>query len=405
MRITGKRAAVIAAGTVGLWSMAAFAAADAPVKVGVLTDMSSVYSDFGGPGSVVAAELAVEDIGGSLLGQPVRVVSADHQNKADIGVATALQWFDSDGVSALFDVSNSGISLALQDIVMKRDKIAVFSGANNKSLTGDKCTTNGMIWGYDGYALAKGNVEGIFKANPGSSWFFLTVDYASGHGLEADTISVIEKLGGSVKGAVRFPLGTNDFSSFLLQAQGSGADVIALVAGGSDVRTMIKQADEFGIAAAGQRIAPLFFTVNDIQALGLDATHGMPVVADFYWDQTDGTRAFAERFKARHGKLPTDVQATVYSSVLHYLKAVKQAGTADTKTVVEAMKAMPVEDFMTSGARIRADGRLMRDMYYFEVKAADASTHDHDYLEQKTTIPGAEAYRPAAESDCPLLKS
>lgn len=403
MRRISKPAAGLAAALAVLCQMAAVEAADA-VKIGVLTDMSSVYSDFGGQGSVIAAELAIEDAGGKVLGQPVGLVSADHQNKADIGVTAALKWFDDEGVQALFDVSNSGISLALQDVIMKRDKIAVFSGANNKSLTGDKCTTNGLIWGYDGYALAKGNVEGIFKSNPGSSWFFLTVDYASGHGLEGDTISVIEKMGGTVKGAVRFPLGTNDFSSFLLQAQGSGADVIALVAGGSDVRNMIKQADEFGIAQAGQRIAPLFFTVNDIQGLGLEATRGMPVVADFYWDQTDGTRAFAERFKARHGKVPTDVQATVYSSVLHYLKAVEAAGTTQTQAVLAKMKAMPVEDFMTDGATIRADGRLMRDMYYFEVKSPAESKYELDYLTQKTTIPGAVAYRPAAESDCPLLK-
>ncbi|WP_372500611.1 ABC transporter substrate-binding protein (plasmid) [Tistrella mobilis] len=403
MRRISKPAAGLAAALAVLCQMAGAQAADA-VKIGVLTDMSSVYSDFGGQGSVVAAELAIEDAGGKVLGQPVGLVSADHQNKADIGVTAALKWFDDEGVQALFDVSNSGISLALQDVIMKRDKIAVFSGANNKSLTGDRCTTNGLIWGYDGYALAKGNVEGIFKSNPGSSWFFLTVDYASGHGLEGDTISVIEKMGGSVKGTVRFPLGTTDFSSFLLQAQASGADVVALVAGGADVRNMIKQADEFGIAQAGQRIAPLFFTVNDIQGLGLEATKGMPVVADFYWDQNDGTRAFAERFKARHGKVPTDVQATVYSSVLHYLKAVEAAGTTQTQAVLAKMKAMPVEDFMTDGATIRADGRLMRDMYYFEVKSPAESTYPLDYLAQKTTIPGAEAYRPAAESDCPLLK-
>ena len=382
-------------------SRRALAQASSPVKVGVLSDMSGIFSDFGGRGSVVAATMAVEDIGGSLLGKPVEIVSADHQNKPDTGVGIVRRWYDVEGVDIIVDVLNSGLALPVQTLAQEKNKIVIFSGLNNKDLSGKLCSPHGIVWGYDSYALAKAAATGVMNAG-GKSWFIITIDYASGQTLEQDTIAVVKANGGTVTGTVRYALGTKDFASFLLQAQGSRADVIALSTGGADTQTMIKQAAEFGIT---QRMVPLFFTTMDIQALGLEAAKGAPVVTDFYWDQNDKTREWTKRFQAKHGgRIPTDVQATVYSSTLHYLKAVQKAGTKDNATVLAALKDLPVEDFMTNGARIRADGRLLRDMYYAEVKKPSESTGPTDTLKIISTIPGAEAFRPVAESECPLLR-
>jgi branched-chain amino acid transport system substrate-binding protein len=376
-------------------------AAEGAVKIGVLSDMSGIYSDFGGRGSVVAATMAIEDFGGSLLGKPVEIVSADHQNKADIGVGVVRRWYDAEGVDVVVDVLNSGLALPVQALAQEKKKIVVFSGLNNKDLSGKLCSPHGFVWGYDSYALGKGAATGIMKAG-GKSWFFITIDYSSGHTLEQDTVSVVRANGGAVVGTVRYALGTKDFASFILQAQASKADVIALSTGGADTQAMIKQAAEFGVS---QRIVPLFFTTMDIQALGLQSAQGAPVVTDFYWDQTDATRAWSKRFQARHGgRIPTDVQATVYSSTLHYLKAVKQAGSKDTGAVLAAFNGLPVDDFMTKAASIRPDGRLLRDMYFGEVKKPSESTSPGDTLKILTTIPGVEAFRPASESECPLLR-
>ena len=390
---------LLAAALLGLCTGAPAGAQPAPFRLGVLTDMSGVYSDFGGAGSVLAARMAVEDQGGAVLGRPIEIVSADHQNKPDIGVAIVRRWYDVEGVGAVFDVLNSGLAAPLQTLALEKNRIVVFSGVNNKDVTGKLCSPNGMVWGYDSYSLAQvaaGPVQAGLKA-----WYFLTVDYASGYTLEQDTTAVITTAGGRVVGAARYPLGTKDYGAFLLQAQASGADVIALATGGADMQNMIKQAHEFGVR---QRIVPLFTTTLDVKALGLDLARGMPVITDFYWDQDDATRAFARRFKSRHGSVPTDVQATVYSAVLHYLKAVAKAGTGDTGAVLAAMKATPVEDFMTRAATIRVDGRLMRDMFVAEVKSPAASAALDDTMTVTGRIPGDTAYRPAAVSECPALK-
>jgi branched-chain amino acid transport system substrate-binding protein len=371
-----------------------------PLRIGVLSDMSGPYSGFGGPGSVVGARLAVADVGGTVLDRPVEVVSADHQNKAAIGGAAVRQWFDVDGVGAVFDVLNSGIAQLVQTLAREKNKVAVFSGLNNKDLTGKACSPNGMVWGYDSYALAQVAAELVRSGL--KSWFFITVDYASGYTLEQDTSAVIKRGGGSVAGAVRYPLGSTDYGAFLLQAQSSGAQVVALATGGADMQNVVKQSTEFGLK---QRIVPLFTTTLDVRALGLERAKGIPLITDFYWDQDDRTRAWAARFQAAHGSQPTDVQATVYSAVLHYLKSVQAAGTDDTTAVLAAMKARPVDDMMTSNATIRADGRLMRDMYFAEVKSPAESARADDTLKILARIPAATAFRPEAESECPALKA
>ncbi len=370
------------------------------VKIGVLSDMSSIFSSFGGPGSVVAAKMAVEDYGGRVLNRPIEVVTGDHQNKPDIGLGIARRWYDVDGVEAIFDVLNSGLALPLQGVAESKNKLVFFSGANNFDLNGKQCSPHGYVWGYDSYSLANTNVSGIMQTPGNDSWFFITIDYASGHNLERDAISAIKRKGGTVVGTVRYPLGMGDFGSVLLQAQSSGAKVIALSTGGADMQNLIKQAKEFNVT---QRMVPLFLTTTDIQGLGLEATKGAPLVVDFYWDQNDATRAFSKRFAERHKRLPTDVQATVYSAVFNYLKAVAKAGTTDTKAVIASLKELPVSDFMTDNARTRADGRLLRNMYFGEVKAPSESKSEFDFINIRTMIPGDSAFRPAAESECPAL--
>lgn len=377
-------------------------AADAPVKIGVLSDMSSIFSGFGGPGSIVAATMAVEDFGGKALGRPVEIVSADHQNKPDIGLGIARRWYDTQGVDAIFDVLNSGLALPLQMLSESKDKLVFFSGANNLDLNGKQCSAHGYVWGYDSYSLANANVSGVMDKPSAESWFFITIDYASGHNLERDAISAVKKRGGKIVGTVRYPLGMGDYGSVILQAQASGAKIIALSTGGADMQNLVKQAKEFNVT---QRLVPLFLTTMDIQALGLQFTAGFPLAVDFYWDQNETTRAFSKRFLERHKRMPTDVQATVYSAVLAYLKAVTKAGTKETKAVIGALKELPVSDFMTDGARTRADGRLLRAMYYGEVKTPGDSKSEFDYVKILSTIPGNEAFRPASESECPALKN
>ncbi|GGC74499.1 ABC transporter substrate-binding protein [Chelatococcus reniformis] len=381
-------------------SVHAQSAASGPVKIGVITDKASIFADFGGQGSVVAAKMAIDDFGGSLLGRPIELISADHQNKPDIGLGIARQWFDADGVDAVFDVLNSGLALPMQILAEEKNKLVFFSGANNIDLTGKRCSEHGFVWGYDSYSLANSNVTGIMRKPGAESWYFITIDYASGHNLEQDAMKVVAKNGGKVVGKIRYPLGTKDFASILLQAQASGAQVIALATGGADMQNILKQSREFGLT---QQVAPLFLTTMDIKGMGLDMVQGAPVVLDYYWDQSDDTRAFAKRFEAIHKRKPTDVQATVYSSVLHYLKAVQKAGSKDTKAVIAALKALPVNDFMTKDAAVRDDGRVLRDMYFAEVKAPDQSKYDSDYLTIVATVPGKDGFRPAAESECPRL--
>lgn len=385
-----------------MFSGAALAAPD-QVVIGVLTDKNSIYAEFGGEGSVVAAKLAIEDHGGQALGKPIKLVSGDHQNKADIGLATVRRWYDVEGVDAVFDVLNSGMALPIQLLAAEKDKLVFVSGANNKDLNGKSCSPHGYTWGYDSYSLSKAVVSGLMQQEgpKAKKWFFITLDYAAGHNIEADSAAVVKANGGEVVGSVRYSLGTNDFASALLKAQASGADVIGLATGGRDLQNIIKQAGEFGLK---QKIATIFLTTTDIQGLGLDVAKGLPMTVDYYWDRDDGSRKFAERFKKIHGKVPTNTQASVYSAVNHYLKAVTKAGATDTQKVIPVLNEMIVEDGFTKNGKIRADGRMMRDMYYAIIKGPAESKYTDDFAKIVTVIPADQAFRPVADSECPRLK-
>lgn len=381
----------------------AAAQSDKPVKIGVLNDQASVYSTISGSGSVAAAKLAIEDIGGSLLGKPIELVFADHAHKPDQGTTIARRWFDVEGVDAIFDIYSSGVALAVQSLAESKDKILVLSMASSGVISGKSCSPNGMQWANDGYEVANLTIKGASEGKP-TSWYFITVDYTAGHSIEKDSQKLIEAAGGTFTGSVRFPLNTPDFSSFLLRAQASGAKNIGFIGGGADLTNATKQANEFGIQQAGQRFIPLSMTTVDVDALGNKVTQGMPLVLSFYWDESEATKAWTERFKKAFGKMPTDPQANVYSAVLHYLKAVKATGTTDNKTVLAKMKDTPVNDFFTSNARIRADGRLMRDVFYAEAKAPDQMKSPTDLLTLIKKVPGEQAFIPEDQSDCKLLK-
>jgi branched-chain amino acid transport system substrate-binding protein len=376
---------------------------DDVVKIGVLSDMSSLYSDIAGPGSVIAAKMAVADFGGKVAGKPIEIISADHLNKPDVGSAIARQWIDQDHVDVIVDVPTSSIALAVQDVTKEKGKVFLISGAASSDLTGKSCSPTGVHWTYDTYALAHGTGGALVKQG-GDSWFFLTADYAFGHALENDTAAVVKAAGGKVLGAVNVPLNTPDFSSFLLQAQASKAKVIGLANAGGDTINSIKQASEFGIVAGGQRLAGLLVFISDVNSLGLATAQGLVLTESFYWDQNDETRAWAKRFTAESKKVPTMVQAGVYGAVTHYLKAIEATKSDDGKTVVAKMRELPINDFMTKNGKLREDGRVERDMYLFQVKAPGESKYQYDYYKQLATIPAAEAFRPLGESACPLIK-
>jgi branched-chain amino acid transport system substrate-binding protein len=373
------------------------------VKIGVINDQSSLYADITGQGSVVAARMAVEDA--KLQGLTVEVVFADHQNKPDVGTSLVRQWFDRDGVDAVADVPTSSVALAVNEVVKEKNKVHLNSGAATSDLTGKACSPNTVHFTYDTWALANGTGKAVVKAG-GDSWFFLTADYAFGHALERDVSNVVKATGGKVVGAVRHPLNTPDFSSFLLQAQASRAKVIGLANAGGDTVNSIKQASEFGIAKGGQKLAGLLVFVNDINALSLRTAQGLQLTEAFYWDLNDQTRAWSKRFAARHGgKMPSMVQAGVYGSVLHYLKAVAQIkNDTDGKAVVAKMKELPTDDPLFGKGTIRADGRKIHPMYLFEVKTPDQSKGAWDFYKLVSTIPAAEAFRPIDQGECPLVK-
>jgi len=378
------------------------ALADQSVKIGVLTDMSSLYSDLAGAGSVVAAKLAVEDFEAAGKGLKVEVISADHQNKADIGSAVARQWYDQDGVDMIVDVPNSGVALAVSQITRDKNKVFLDSGAGSSDLTGKSCSPNTIHWTYDTWALANGTGSAVV-ASGGNSWFFLTADYKFGHDLERDTSAVVTARGGKVLGGVAFPLNTPDFSSFLLQAQSSGAKVIGLAMAGGDFSNTVKQAAEFGIVEGGQRLAGMLVFITDIHALGLQAAQGLQFTESFYWDTNDQTRAFTKRFaEANRGIHPTMVHAGVYSAVLHYLKAVAALqDKSDGARVVAKMKELPTDDPLFGKGSIRADGRKIHPLYLYEVKKPSDSKGPWDYYK---TIPADQAFRPLAQGGCPLVK-
>ena len=373
------------------------------VKIGVLNDMSGLYADIGGPGSVEAARMAIADFGGTVDGKKIELISADHQNKPDVGAAIANRWFDNDGVDAIVDVPTSSVALAVQEIARNKKKVFLISGAAASDLTGKACSPTSVHWTYDTVALANGTGGAVVKAG-GNTWFFITADYAFGHALERDTRRVVEENGGRVLGSVRAPLNTSDFSSFLLQAQASKAKIIGLANAGGDTINSIKQAAEFGIVEGGQNLAGLLVFISDIHSLGLQAAHGLQLTEAFYWDQNDATRTWSKRFFDKMNRQPTMVQAGVYGAIMHYLAAIKATGSDDGTTVVKQMKATPVTDFMTKNGKIREDGTLVRDMYLFEVKKPSESKGPWDYYKQISVIPGEEAFKLQGPNQCPLVK-
>ena len=396
---------IIAAAVAALAGTAQAQVSDGVIKIGVMNDMSGLYADLTGPGSVVAARLAVEDFGAVKKGMKVEIVSADHQNKADIGSNLARQWYDVDGVDVIVDVPTSSVALAVNDVTREKNKVFLVSGAAASDLTGPKCSPNTIHWTYDTWALANGTGKAVVQTG-GDSWFFLTADYAFGHALERDTTAVVEANGGKVLGSVKHPLQNADFSSFLLQAQSSGAKVIGLANAGGDTTNSIKQAAEFGIVQGGQSLAGLLVFITDVHALGLQTAQGLILTEAFYWDANDETRKFAEEFAKRNrGIHPTMIHAGVYSAVLHYLKALKELGSdADGAAVVAKMKEMKTEDRLFGTGEVRVDGRHIHPMYLFEVKKPEESKGPWDYYKLRATIPAAEAFRPLDKGGCPLVK-
>ena len=377
---------------------------DNVVKIGVLSDMSSLYTDLAGAGSVVAARMAVEDSGIEKRGYKVEILSADHQNKPDVGSAVARQWYDVDKVDVIVDTPNSGVALAVNQITKDKGKAFLVSGAASSDLTGKACSPNTIHWTYDTWMLANGTGNAIVKTG-GDSWFFITADYAFGHALERDTEAVVTKSGGKVLGKVRVPLNNQDFSSFLLQAQASKAKIVGLANAGGDTTNSIKQAAEFGIVKGGQNMAGLLVFLTDIHALGLPTAQGLIFTETFYWDMNDQTRAFAKRFAPLDkGIHPTMIHAGVYSAVTHYLKAVEALKSDDGTKVVEKMKATPTDDPLFGKGSIRVDGRKIHPAYLVEVKKPAESKGPWDYYKIRATIPADQAFRPLADGGCPLVK-
>ncbi len=378
---------------------------DGIVKIGVLNDMSGLYSDITGQGSVFAARQAVEDFGAAAKGLKVEVISADHQNKPDVGSSMARQWYDVDKVDVIVDVPTSSVALAVSEVTREKNKVFLVSGAAASDLTGAKCTANTIHWTYDTWALSNGTGKAMVKTG-GDTWFFLTADYAFGHALERDAAAVVEANGGKVLGKVRHPFPGTDFSSFLLQAQASKAKVIGLANAGGDTINSIKQAAEFGIVKGGQQLAGLLMFISDVHALGLQTAQGLVLTEAWYWDANAGNREFTKKFRAQFpGKFPTMVHAGVYSAVTHYLKAVTALKSdADGRAVVARMKATPTDDKLFGKGVVRADGRKVHDMYLFEVKKPQESKYPGDYYKLRATITAAEAFRPLKDGGCPLVK-
>jgi branched-chain amino acid transport system substrate-binding protein len=377
---------------------------DGVIKIGVLNDQSSLYADISGQGAGVAARMAVEDFGAAKKGMKVEVIQADHQNKPEVGSAIARQWYDRDGVDVIVDVPTSSVALAVNQVTREKNKAFLVSGAASSDLTGKACSPNTIHWTYDTWMLAHGTGSAIVNTG-GKTWFFLTADYAFGHALERDTEEVVIKNGGKVLGKVRHPLNAQDFSSFLLQAQSSKAQIIGLANAGGDTINSIKQASEFGIVEGGQGLAGMLVFISDVHALGLKTAQGLIFTETFYWDRNDASRAFAKRFAPQYkGNMPTMVQAGVYSAVLHYLKAVEALKSDDGPKVIAKMKEMPTDDPLFGKGRVRQDGRKIHDAYLVEVKRPAESKYPWDYYKIRATIPAEQAFRPEKEGGCPLVK-
>ncbi|HEU0145270.1 MAG TPA: ABC transporter substrate-binding protein [Bradyrhizobium sp.] len=374
-----------------------------PIKIGLLSDMSGPYADQAGAGSVEAARMAIEDAGGKIGGRNIELLSADHQHKTDVALSIVRRWFDVEGVDVVTDMPNSGVALAVQQLTKERNKIALFATAATTELTGKQCSPNGIQWVYDAYSNAAGLAKALIKQGK-KSWYFITVDYALGQSLEAEASKAIQQAGGTIAGAVRHPLNTADFSSYLIHASDTPAQVIALANAGADTINSLKQAKEFGLMNKPDRtlVTPLVY-ISDIHSLGLDLAGGLTFVEGFYWDFDDQTRAWSKRFFDRRGAMPTMTHAGVYSEVRHYLEAAKAAGTTDTQAVLAKMRATPVNDFFSHGGQIRADGRMVHDMRLVQVKRPDEQKYPWDYYKILTVIPASEAFRPLSESQCPLV--
>ncbi|MER9597830.1 ABC transporter substrate-binding protein [Mesorhizobium sp. M0244] len=373
---------------------------DGKVKIGILNDQSGVYADFGGKWSVEAAKMAVEDFGGKVQGAPIEVVSADHQNKPDIASNIARQWYDTEQVDSIMELTTSSVALAVQGISKEKKKIDIVTGAATTELTGKQCSPYGFHWAYDTHSQAVGT-GGALVQQGGDSWFFVTVDYAFGYSLKEQTAKFVEGHGGKAVGEVRYPLGSTDYSSFLLQAQSSGAKVIGLANAGLDTSNSIKQAAEFGIVQGGQRLAALLFTLAEVHGLGLEAAQGVVLTEDFYWDRDDKSREFAQRFFKRTKRMPNMIQAATYSAVTQYLKAIDKAGTDATEAVAKELHSMPVNDVFTANGKVQSDGNMVHDMYLYQVKSPSESTKEWDYYKPLATIPGSEAFLSPKESGCP----
>ena len=383
-------------------AIAARASPDA-ITLAVLDDMSGPFADIQGPGDVVAVKMAVEDFGGTVLGRPIVVLSSDHQNKADVGSAIARHWIDVDRVDVILGLGNSAVALAVQEIARRTRTIDIATSAATSDLTQQACSPYGVHWVFDTYALAKGAVTALARQGQ-TDWFFLTADYAYGHAMEQDAATIVRATGGRVVGSVLHPLDTQDFSSFLLQAQSSPAHVLGFANAGSDLVNSIKQAAEFRLGAGGKRMVAFAAQLANIHAIGLEAAQGLMFVEAFYWDQTPETRAFSARFAARRGRPPTMMQAGIYGAAMHYLKSVKAAGTDESDAVMAQMRKLRINDFMTQDGWIRADGRVMRDMYLLRAKSPAQSRGEWDLLEVLARIPAEDAFRPASESQCAMLR-
>jgi branched-chain amino acid transport system substrate-binding protein len=396
-------AASFIAATLLLSTTAAQAQANDPVKIGVVADMQGVYSALGGPGMATAVKMAVKDYGGKVLGRPIEVLTADSQNKPDITASRAREWYDRDKVSMVIEGTDSASAAALQRLAVEKKKITLFVQAASSGITGAQCTPYGMHWAYNTYALANSAGRALVEGG-GDSWYFITADYAFGHALEGDTSGVVKELGGKVLGSSRHPIGASDFSSFAVSALNSKAKVVGLANAGKDTQNAIRQIMEFSGSGTKPVIAPLLIFETDIKGLGLNVAKGMQFSVAFYWDRNDETRAFARKFLAAHKAMPTAVQAGAYSATMHYLKALDAAGKDDADAVAAKMKATPVNDFFAKGGKIQENGMMVHDLYLVEVKSPQESKEEWDLFKIRRTIPGAQAFKNAADSGCPLTK-
>jgi len=382
---------------------AAARAEDGVLRVGVITDMSGQYADGNGPGSVIAAQMAAEEIGNVAAGRRIEIISADHQNKPDIATAIVREWIDNKHVDVVAEGVNSAVALAIQNLTRERKKLFLISGSGSSDLTGAQCSPTSVQWTYDTYASSNATAKAVVRRG-GKSWYFLTADYAFGNALQRDAAKAVTAAGGEVLGAVKHPFGTADFSSFLLQAQAAKPKILALANAGADFRNAVAQADEFGIRGDGTQIVALQVTLTDVPALGLAHAHDLLFTESFYWDRTPQTRAFAQAFFKRHGAMPTAYQAGVNSALRHYFKAVAATGSTDAETVIAEMRKQPVDDFFAQGGKVREDGRMVHDMYLMRIKKPEESTGKWDLYEYLETVPGDEAFRPLAEGGCPYVK-